>query len=445
MSPCLVCCCTALLALFELWLLWRWRLPVRQPVGDEAVDRALDRAFLPFANKTFTEDELRQAYSLLENVCVFRIAEGGMRVHLVHNPGWGCREFQAFVSSALLAHGAVVPTLFGFNRLDEPRVLALDDDVLRGALPRWSSTWDSGTAAMRAQFPHASATGARLLDLVVRKAQWLNLSTDARSLTDVLFHPMLSSPAQGRKLLHVAVPLFSMATVRDRIFEDIAVPDIYHAAFTRAHPHMIGLAEDRPARFAAKAATLYWRGSTTGGTLTPETAEAFPRVRAVRRARAFCDANRNVSCDVHFTAVIQALPGMSAKFADDPILRPVGDADVFPFASRFLLDVDGNSFSSRLVPFLLSHCVVVRFSSGVRQWFSHWMQPDTHWHAVALDASNFSDVLQRVVQLTDAEHEAMIERANELARRHLTLDAAQQFMRRALLRWAKLLVVDHQR
>lgn len=45
-------------------------------------------------------------------------------------------------------------------------------------------------------------------------------------------------------------------------------------------------------------------------------------------------------------------------------------------------------------------------------------------------------MLRQVGALSEADHEAMIARANELARTRLTLDAAQRFIRLALLRWS---------
>lgn len=448
MSLARVCCVACLLVAIEIVALWTWQLPVVRSSSsssgdddDDELQRAVDAAFAPFAGLTFSEDELTSVWSQIEQVCVYRVSPSGLRARLVHHAGWGCAEFGVFVTSALWMHGAVRPgTLFAFNRLDEPRVLSLDAAAVRnGSVPLWSSTWDSGSAAMLERFPFASPSGARLLDFVVRKAQLLGLPSDDASLVDVLRHPMLFSPAPGRRHAHVKTLLFGMATVRDAIFDDIAVPDIYHASFARDHPGMLGLADDRPRRFAAKRPVLYWRGSTTGGTVTLHTMTAFPRVRAVRHARQFCDANNGtIGCDVHFTAVIQASPAteVAAVFADDPVLRPVGDRDVDPYPNRFLLDVDGNSFSARLVPFLVSRSVIVRLTSGVRQWFSRWLVPGQHFHPVALDASNLSQVLHSVAALSESEHEAMVARANELARTRLTLDAAQRFMRLALLRWS---------
>lgn len=439
MSCAAVSCVALALAVAQLVILYHFQLPVVQRTHDSEIDEAVNEAFRPFRNRRpFTEDELLSVWRSLDNICIYRITASGIGVSIVSHAGWGCFEFRDFVRSALWRHGAVRPRLlFAFNRLDEPRIIAFDNAVRTGAMPPVGSTWDSASRETHQRFPHASATGAHMLDLVVRKAQLLNLSTDADSIRDLVHHPFLFAPLGGRRLSHISVPLFSMAGVRDHIFEDIVAPDIYYASFARDHPHMVSVEGD--SSFAAKKQnSLYWRGSTTGGAISIETMERFPRVRAVREAHRFCNSTALLACDMHFTAVIQAVGPVDAAFAADSVLRTVGDRTIEPFKHSFVLDVDGNSFSARLVSFLVSRSVVVRLVSGITQFFTRWLRPDYHFHAVALDASNMSVVLQRVASLNRSSHEQMSARASLFAQRYLSLDFSSRYMHALLTQMSTL-------
>jgi hypothetical protein len=439
MSCAAVSCAGLVLAVAQLVILFYFQLPVVQRTHDSEIDAAVNAAFRPFLNRrSFTEDELLGVWRSLENICIYRITASGLGVSIVSHAGWGCLEFRDFVRASLWRHGAVRPRLlFAFNRLDEPRIIAFDDAVRNGGMPPVGSTWDSASFATRQRFPHASASGANMLDLVVRKAQLLNLSTDVDAMRDLTHHPFLFAPPGGRRLSHVSVPLFSMAGVRDGIFEDIVVPDIYYASFARDHPHMVSVEGD--SAFAAKKQnSLYWRGSTTGGAISIETMESFPRVRAVREAHRFCNSTARLACDTHFTAVIQAVGPVDAAFAADSVLRTVGDRVIEPFKHSFVLDVDGNSFSARLVSFLVSRSVVVRLVSGVTQFFTRWLRPDYHFHAVALDASNMSAVLERIASQNSTVHEQMSARASLFARRYLSLDFSSRYMHALLTKMSTI-------
>ena len=163
---------------------------------------------------------------------------------------------------------------------------------------------------------------------------------------------------------------------------------------------------------------------------------SFPRIRAVRAALETCDA-LDVACDVRITAAIQASSGVVETLNGDGELHPVGDSEAArPFDHRYVLDVDGNSFSARFVSFLASNSVALKFSGGIEQFFTSWLEPDTHFVAIDHTFSDLTDQL-RSLRSNKSHAEWMAAQASRFAHNYLDVEFVDRFMVSALYRLNK--------
>jgi hypothetical protein len=113
-----------------------------------------------------------------------------------------------------------------------------------------------------------------------------------------------------------------------------------------------------------------------------------------------------------------------------------------PFAShwrfKYLMDVDGNSFSRRFRPFLLSNSLVFR-ATAFREWFDDWIRPGVHY--IAITSPDFADVRPQLewALANDAEARAIADRATRFARRWLRAQDEQCWTFRVIAEYADLL------
>ena len=163
-----------------------------------------------------------------------------------------------------------------------------------------------------------------------------------------------------------------------------------------------------------KTPVLYWRGGLSGGTITPDTWRRFPRARvcveAARAGSALLDL------------ALSTPPGDLDPAVRTDIAPLLGSRQ--PFARnwqyKYLLDLDGNSFSSRLINFLGSGSLVIRPKTVYQQWYFKWLRPGEHYLAIDKYPHELTaeDLIAAVewARSHDAECRQMVANANELMR-----------------------------
>jgi len=187
--------------------------------------------------------------------------------------------------------------------------------------------------------------------------------------------------------------------------------------------------------WAAKQPTAVWRGSTTGGLYTPTTFHTFPRYQLALLSR----TNRTGVIDARLTHCTQCEPTDEVEQLlrtqlDTHFQRDLVSAEQLTHY-RALLDVDGNSWSSRLPQLLASGAAVLKQSSSYREFWYDLLQPGVHYMTVARE---LGDVESVAVWSVERGGEVAVN-GLQFARRYLTEEAVRLYAQHLLSEYAALL------
>ena len=107
-------------------------------------------------------------------------------------------------------------------------------------------------------------------------------------------------------------------------------------------------------------------------------------------------------------------------------------------AYKYLLHVDGATYSSRYMKLLLLNSVVFKQDSGWYEYFEQAMTPMEHF--IPFDRHDTQKLVAQLkwAQTHDAEARAIGERGNAFARKHLSLEAAECYWWRLLTDYASI-------
>ncbi|KAI9703638.1 MAG: capsule-associated protein CAP1 [Candelina mexicana] len=202
-------------------------------------------------------------------------------------------------------------------------------------------------------------------------------------------------------IVHDLFPIFSQSKISS--FQDIVYPSPWYWY------GKVTYQEDKDVEWQQKESKMYWRGSTTGGFSRDGGWRRQHRQRLVRRINApdtakilenFGDgatSNWHVKevkrqdyqdiFDVKFSHVGQCDPGdCDAQREFFTVVKPAGQQDAW--ASRFLLDIDGNAFSGRFYAFLRSKSLVYKLAV-FREWHQDWLKPWVHYIPLGLQGDEW--------------------------------------------------------
>ncbi|KAJ6512165.1 glycosyl transferase family 90-domain-containing protein [Mycena vitilis] len=224
-------------------------------------------------------------------------------------------------------------------------------------------------------------------------------------------------------------PLLSM-TKLSPCFSDILFPGQYYYRASRwsakMRPNDIPWSDKKP--------QLYWRGTSNGGHIVGENYRSFPRFRLLDMAR----QNKEL-INAKMTRFAE---GHCGKECDR--VRIIQEYDIFgPFAPRndalqykYLLDVDGNTFSGRFLTLLRSGSLVFK-STVFEEYFNDWILPYEHYIPVKPD---LSDLLEKIEWALAHEGEARrIQETGKLFTERVMTDAQNDcYFAAVLLEWARL-------
>ncbi|KAJ7779072.1 glycosyl transferase family 90-domain-containing protein [Mycena metata] len=225
-------------------------------------------------------------------------------------------------------------------------------------------------------------------------------------------------------------PLMSVTKISP-CFADILVPSEFYYSDSRwaglyAYPNNIP--------WDAKAPRIYWRGKASGGQIHDSNYHAFPRFRAVDLARAHPDL-----MEIGFSGFHKILCGAdcdAAKIKAEYNITRVREPREHVYKYKYVLDLDGNSFSGRYLGLLSSGSLVFK-STVFEEYFNDWLRPFEHYIPVLPD---LSDLVSRVEWAInhDAEARVIQEAGKAFADRVLTDAQSDCYFSAVLLEWARL-------
>lgn len=226
------------------------------------------------------------------------------------------------------------------------------------------------------------------------------------------------------------VPLFSQSTISS-CFGDILFPSSYYVR------NSVGSDPGDP--WHVKQPVVFWRGSSSGGLARADSNFVrFHRQRLVEASRNLSSfaSSLGLQLDVGFTSFLQCEPkACSRQQAMYGTVPRVPDSSMGTF--KFLLDIDGNSFSQRLLTFVRHSGSLVIRASVFECWVLDRLRPWVHYVPLRLDMSNLRPTLQWLAT-NDDEARRIARRANAYAARWLRQQDMACYWFRLLLEYARL-------
>ncbi|KAJ7613450.1 glycosyl transferase family 90-domain-containing protein [Roridomyces roridus] len=256
---------------------------------------------------------------------------------------------------------------------------------------------------------------------------WTTEAGFGSSLEDIAF--IASSSSSG--FTTDFWPMLSFTKVHP-CFSDILFPSQYHYASSW---YSGKISEPNDIEWAKKEPKLYWRGSSNGGHIVGQNYHNFPRFRLVTIGNAhpdIMDTHISGFWGSHCTYECEARPIEEEYDIGDQWHMPREAVHRF----RYVLDVDGNTFSGRYLGLLKSGSLVFK-TTGFTEYFSDWLRPYEHYIPVKVD---LSDLVDRVRWAIDNDDEAKrIQQAGQrFAEEVITDEQNDCYFAAVLLEWARL-------
>ncbi|KAJ7644032.1 glycosyl transferase family 90-domain-containing protein [Roridomyces roridus] len=225
-------------------------------------------------------------------------------------------------------------------------------------------------------------------------------------------------------------PLLSMTKISP-CFSDILFPGQYFYdeswwSGSFAHPDNVAWAD--------KKEQIYWRGMSNGGHIIGQNYHKFPRFRLIDLARTHKDlmeVKMTRFAETHCTTDCDR-DGIIAEYDITGPQSP--KEDVYKF--KYLLDVDGNTFSGRFLGLMESGSLVFK-STVFDEYFNDWLRPYEHYIPVMPD---LSDLVEKIQWAIDHDEEARLiqERGKQFTQRLMTDSQNDCYFAAVLLEWARL-------
>jgi len=356
--------------------------------------------------------------------------------------GQGCRHFADPLTNLLGDAKRLVPDFeFLLNVFDEPSVLLGHQGTDEGTALSWKDLSHSSIATVVAEAcklrGNSTWSDRRAANIPI-ETYGLPFVQDGDSTRDLCQHPEYSS-AHGFLMCPVTfkhmsadVPILSQAAPYP--FADILYPSTHYGLPSSLYWKY----EDRP--WSWKKNAVYWIGSTTGGLWSQSTwrhghrqrlaalgmhkeERNFTYLRSARDApqgiQAYASSvfdsglfdvtlGRSVGCDND--AVCDA---QNRFFFDTTQQPPRRDAESRPYRYRFVLDIDGNSYSGRFYRLLASRSVPLKVTI-FREWHDERLVPWLHYVPVSLEMDELPELMRFLA--TTAEGQRVGRRIAETGR-----------------------------
>ncbi|KAJ7259772.1 glycosyl transferase family 90-domain-containing protein [Mycena rebaudengoi] len=226
-------------------------------------------------------------------------------------------------------------------------------------------------------------------------------------------------------------PIFSITKISP-CFSDILYPSEYYYSSSLWSPKYI---YPNNIKWSDKQSKLYWRGTSSGGQLTGWDFHKFTRFKLPYFSQKHPDL-----ADLALTTFMGencAKPqcdeaAIKHEFNITGNKAPREDA----YKYKYLLDVDGNTFSGRFLGLLRSGSLVFKMTA-FEEFFNDWLRPFEHYIPVLPD---LSDLVEKIewARSHDAEARMIQERGRQATLRIMTDAQNDCYWVALLLEWAQL-------
>ncbi|KAK7023863.1 CAP10 domain-containing protein [Favolaschia claudopus] len=225
-------------------------------------------------------------------------------------------------------------------------------------------------------------------------------------------------------------PVLSMTKISP-CFSDILFPGVYYYDKTWWSGHF---AHPNNVRWANKKPVIYWRGMSNGGHIYGQNYRSFPRFRLIELARNhsdLIDARMTAFAETHCTEDCDR-----SSIIQEYAIQGPGAPREEAYRYKYVLDIDGNTFSGRYLGLLRSGSLVFK-STAFGEFFSDWLKPYEHYIPVKIDLSDLTEKVEWARQ-NDEEARAIQMRGMMFAQRVMTDQQNDCYFSAVLLEWARL-------
>ncbi|KFA81505.1 hypothetical protein S40288_03327 [Stachybotrys chartarum IBT 40288] len=258
-------------------------------------------------------------------------------------------------------------------------------------------------------------------------------------------------------IVHDLFPIFSQSKISS--YSDIIYPSPWYWY------EKVTYEEDKDMPWTSKSDKLYWRGSTTGGFSRYGGWRRQHRQQFVQKINSGTQTKIMVNSgdegnarwevketprgdyrdlvDVHFSHVGQCDDGdCNAQIEFFNVKDRVEQQDAW--ASKYLLDIDGNAFSGRFYAFLQSRSLTFKLAI-FREWHFEWLKPWAHYVPLSLQGTEWLEAVRFFSDKNAGAEEAekMAVASREWANKVVRKVDMEAWLFRLLLEYAR--VIDDNR
>jgi hypothetical protein len=268
-------------------------------------------------------------------------------------------------------------------------------------------TWSNSRLSCPLDSPARSCLDHECADNVTAYSNLpLGFIRNTTAFSDICNSPSLESTfgffdrPNAFDVTHDLVPIFSQSKVSS--FQDIVYPSPWY------YMDRVKYDAELDIPWEEKHGVMYWRGSTTGGfsrdggwrrqhrqrflmAIGPRSEAAALHYENATEPGEWVQTSQRIDSekffDVKFTYIGQCDRGdCDAQREYFGTVEPVNMFDAF--ASRYLLDIDGNAFSGRYYAWLLSNSLVYKLAL-FREWHDEWLRAWVHYVPLGLKGDEY--------------------------------------------------------
>lgn len=345
-----------------------------------------------------------------------------------------------------------------FNSLDEPRVI-IDPSEHSDANASAVEFYDLSHRVIWETVTRPCTNTLRRSKEDTIHTYGLSFVQNARDAKDLCQHPeygklhgFFMSPTTFL-VTNSTVPILSQAAAST--FGDVLYPSPF---YTESYD-MGKYKEGEDPEWEQKKNDLYWAGSTTGAYDFDDSWRSYHRQRFITVARQLEGStttfltetkpgvwetyrSREILLqlyDAKFTAIIQCAEAqckVEKEYSQPSNREDTGAA----YKSRFIFDIDGNSFSGRFYTLLGCRSVVLK-QTIFREWHDERLLPWVHYVPVSIPMDELPETMRFLALTEDGSKRAkqIADNGREWQSKALRKQDASVFLYRLLLEYARLL------
>ena len=231
------------------------------------------------------------------------------------------------------------------------------------------------------------------------------------------------------------IPMFGFTKIA-HTKNAILIPD-FEALDSRQRNFLVSHILHTPSPdWKTKEKKLFWRGSTTGGSLTGDLSSdlQMPRAKLVLFNHPLIDAK--------FTTIVQVAAENREKVAQlFQLAERIAPRKHLDY--RYMLDVDGNSCCyTRTYWTLLSNCLLIKQKSDHIQWYYKGLVEQKNIVYTENNLSNLPDILESLEKQDDEALNQIVQNQSEFAQNYLSYECNIEYLNKALLEYSDRFKTD---